>query len=207
MMYTVEQIMQAIGTLGKSEKKRLMHALSKAGQAADAGEQLGFLSAEVSGDDAPDYVLAFDASSTDNDGLGCGGYAISRREDNRPHIQQLAFGEDTPRSEAEYEALILGLESLMSEMATRGETREGHSLHIYGNSRPVIQQMQGLWKVKDARIRERRDKALELLSGFASYRFGEVPRSRLDAIFGTKEPSLRSRSSRNSSGGVTDGIQ
>ena len=188
MMYTVEQIVQAISTLGPFEKKRLWRELSALDK--PQGDATQHSTEKVMLDGEPDYVLIFDGGSKGNPGAGYGSYALARRDAQdgmRPAYGQpkrLEFGDEVTSNEAEYDTLIAALESLLAELAARRENPAQHALEVRGDSRLVLQQLQGLWKAKDDRMRERRDRALRLLRRFGAFRLKEVPRSESVAILG-----------------------
>jgi len=188
MMYTVEQIVQAISTLGPFEKKRLWRELSALDK--PQGETTQPTTERVKLDGEPDYVLIFDGGSKGNPGAGYGSYALARRDTGhraRPAYDQpkrLEFGDEMTNNEAEYDTLIAALENLLQELAARGENPAQRTLEVRGDSRLVLQQLQGLWKAKDDRMRERRDRALRLLRRFGDFRLKEVPRSENVAVLG-----------------------
>ncbi len=72
-------------------------------------------------------------------------------------------------NEAEYEALLLLLEE-----AVRRDLKE---LLVLGDSRLVICQMQGIWKIREERLRELADRARRLVKG-RLVRYEWVPRER-----------------------------
>lgn len=193
MMYTVEQIMQAISTLGAVEKKQLWRKLSETEgrDAAFGGMKQMALPTEPMLDGArqgnppqADYVLIFDGGSKGNPGPGYGSYALLNGHNGDKQPQRLQFGEMMTNNEAEYDTLIAALEKLLEELQKRGEEPAQKVLEVRGDSRLVLQQIQGLWKAKDERMRERRDRALRLLRRFGRFQLKEVPRSESVAILG-----------------------
>ena len=197
MIYTVEQIMQAISTLGPTEKKRLYRELS-----VNPGAESGFAESRQSDpaanaqqlDGEPDYLLVFDGGSKGNPGLGYGSYAIARLRRGesaarytRPEhfrIARVELGDGMTSNEAEYDTLLVALESLLQELAQRGEDPATVHLEVRGDSRLILQQIQGLWKAKEERLRERRDRALALLRRFGGFSLTETPRSQIVTILG-----------------------
>jgi len=187
-MYTVEQIVQAISTLGPVEKKRLWRELSALEK--PQGETTQHTTEKAKLDGEPDYVLIFDGGSKGNPGAGYGSYALSRRSAGvgsrrvYEHPHRLEFEDEVTNNEAEYDTLIAALESLLREMAARGEDPAQHTLEVRGDSRLVMQQLQGYWKAKEERMRERRNRALKLLRRFGDFRLKEVPRSESVSVLG-----------------------
>jgi len=69
---------------------------------------------------------------------------------------------------AEYTALIIGLEE-----AGRHNVEE---LEIRMDSKLVVEQMNGNWRVRDAKLRPLADRARELLARFPKWRIRHIPR-------------------------------
>jgi len=69
---------------------------------------------------------------------------------------------------AEYTALIIGLEE-----AWRHSVED---LEIRMDSKLVVEQMNGNWRVRDAKLRPLADRARELLARFAKWRIRHIPR-------------------------------
>ena len=73
-------------------------------------------------------------------------------------------------NEAEYEALIEGLRAVSEWKPDR--------LEIFLDSKLVVEQVNGRWKVKEARLQSLLAKAKELLAGFPDYEIKHVERER-----------------------------
>ncbi len=169
MIYTVEQIVQAIGTLERPEKERLMRTLASLEQGPEAARR---------GPGAePDGVLTYEGES--EGGEGC--YALWARGDVAPRLRSLPLSGAESNSEAEYDALLAGLQGLLDEAAARGQDPAGWSVEIRGASRLVVQQVMGLWRPRGDRLLARRDRALALLGRLGSYRFREMSSSEVSA--------------------------
>ena len=79
---------------------------------------------------------------------------------NRPTVPEL-----------EYFALIEGLTASAKQVQPQDV-----SIHIYGDSQLIIQQMQGLWETKKGRLRELRSKARTAAATFKEVIYQWVPR-------------------------------
>ena len=79
-------------------------------------------------------------------------------------------GPENTSNVAEYKALIAGLEA-----AAEGQVKE---LHVLGDSKLVIKQMQGEWGCKSERLRPLYDRAWELQGEFDRIGFEWIPRER-----------------------------
>jgi ribonuclease HI len=73
-------------------------------------------------------------------------------------------------NEAEYEALIEGLKAVSEWKPDR--------LEIFLDSKLVVEQVNGRWKVKEARLQSLLAKAKELLAGFPDFEIKHVERER-----------------------------
>jgi ribonuclease HI len=73
-------------------------------------------------------------------------------------------------NEAEYQALIEGLKAVAEWKPDR--------LEIYLDSKLVVEQVNGRWKVKEARLQALQTKAKELLAGFPEVEIRHVERER-----------------------------
>jgi ribonuclease HI len=73
-------------------------------------------------------------------------------------------------NEAEYHALIEGLKAVSEWKPDR--------LEIYLDSKLVVEQVNGRWKVKEARLQSLQAKAKELLAGFPEVEIKHVERER-----------------------------
>lgn len=96
--------------------------------------------------------------------------------DGSTHEDVKRFAEGT-HNVAEYEALMLGLR-LAHEHGARRVT-------VRGDSRLVVNQVNGEWKVKDPKLQVLRAQAVELLARFESWDVGWIPRKenrRADAL-------------------------
>lgn len=110
----------------------------------------------------------FDGASRGNPGEAGAGALILNSEGSVVWEEVRYLGSRT-NNEAEYEALILLLEE-----ASR---RELKSLAVHGDSRLVICQMKGEWKIKEPRLKALAGKALSLTEGMR-VTFAWVPRER-----------------------------
>ncbi len=109
-------------------------------------------------------TLVFDGGSIGNPGRGYGSYQLTVR--GRPEApKRLEFGAQHTNNEAEYDTLLAALEAV----ARRAKDPRRVQLTIRGDSQLVINQLNGVWKAKDARMRERLERARELLGKFGGW--------------------------------------
>jgi ribonuclease HI len=102
-----------------------------------------------------------------NPGIGTYAYVIYRN--GEPLAQDSGFvGDPVSNNEAEYEALIRGLNAILSYSAEK--------VVVMSDSQLLVNQMSGKWKVKKGAYKERFLKAKRLAEGFKSLEFRWIPR-------------------------------
>lgn len=131
----------------------------------------------------------FDGACRGNPGPSGAGVLL-RYEGGEERLQR-ALGRKT-NNEAEYEALILGLETALERGAT--------SVRVFGDSKLVIEQAAGRWRVRAGNLRGYSMQVHVLAAGFEQIEFCWVPRARnarADALaasaFGSREGRPRIR--------------
>lgn len=97
------------------------------------------------------YTAAFDGGASPNPGdMTIGGW-IRDPKGNRIYAYTEQIGHGT-NNEAEYSSLL----KLIEEIQKRGIKK----VHIYGDSALVVNQVNGVWKCKDPRMKLMRDKII-----------------------------------------------
>lgn len=108
--------------------------------------------------------IVFDGGSIGNPGRGYGSYQLTvRGKAEQP--KRLTFSEQHTSNEAEYDTLLEALEAVVRR--SKDPRRVG--LDIRGDSQLVINQVNGTWKAKDARMRERLEQVHALLKQVGSW--------------------------------------
>jgi len=114
-----------------------------------------------------DAVLHFDGGSRGNPGPAAYGFVL-----DRPRGEQLAaVGEAigvATNNVAEYRGLIEGMRRAR-ELGIR-------RLTVHGDSKLVIEQMKGAWRVRAAGLRPLHDEARDMARGFETVRYEHVRR-------------------------------
>ena len=115
------------------------------------------------------YIIHTDGGSRGNPGPAAIGVVIAgetgdmrhetgRPEDNKTGKQLIAeFGKaigETTNNVAEYTAVIEALKYLRHEDMKTGRHEDGKTVHFFLDSALVVNQMNGLFKVKDNKMRE-----------------------------------------------------
>jgi ribonuclease HI len=99
-------------------------------------------------------------------------------------VVRLDFGGAMTNNEAEYDTLIAGLSDLVQKLTDAKRSPSEFSIEVTGDSYLVINQVSGVWKAKDERMRARRNQVRELLNRFAGYRLGIQPRQESVRVLG-----------------------
>ena len=94
--------------------------------------------------DRPIWWLVFDGGSKRNPGLGYGSYRIREPESDWSDPVQRIYGEGVSNNEAEYTALIEGLQALARLCGDPSKI----TVEIRGDSKLVIEQVSGRWKLR-----------------------------------------------------------
>ena len=190
-MERIQEIAAAIAALQPEEKQHLFRLLAQRGElpsgltSAPATEDLSEASStNTPSDQQPDYLLVFDGGSKGNPGWGYGSYAITRVQDGAQRVERLEFGKGYTNNEAEYDSLLAALQDLCHRIQEGGRRPEEFTLEIRGDSSLVIKQLQGQWKARDPRMKERRDRGRELLERFARVDLRTQPREESVRVLG-----------------------
>jgi len=183
-MDTVEEIAEAIAALQPADRQRLLRLLAEQGD-IPYGQGRPVQVSLVSPDSRPpDYVLVFDGGSKGNPGPGYGSYAITRTRDGAQRLERLEFGDGYTNNEAEYDTLIAALRDLIGRIEEAGRHPREFAVEVRGDSALVIYQLQGRWKVKEPRMRDRWDECSRLLQRLGAVELKTQPREESVRILG-----------------------
>ena len=112
-------------------------------------------------------VLYADGACRGNPGPAGSGAALMNGDGHLVAEAMRYLGHGT-NNVAEYTALIIGLEE-----AWRHEIED---LEVRMDSKLVVEQMNGKWRVRDAKLRPLADRARELLGRFPKWKLRHIPR-------------------------------
>jgi ribonuclease HI len=131
----------------------------------------------MSDDEQNEFQIVFDGGSKGNPGPGYGSFAIFHSDDLILH-EQIELGDWVTNNEAEYRTLVKALERVLELVGAHSkETR----VVIYGDSQLVVNQVNGLWKIKKAELFTLRNQIVELLNQFG---MAEVKwHSRINSVY------------------------
>jgi ribonuclease HI len=119
--------------------------------------------------------LYFDGAAKNN-GRGPAGAGWSLEDGPFPNREGYKFLGRATNNEAEYQGLIEGLKDINPQVS---------NLKVYGDSKLVIEQMKGNWKVKAANLKPLWREATELAKQFSQIEFIWIKRdlnSKADAM-------------------------
>ncbi len=109
--------------------------------------------------------IIFDGGSLNNPGHGYGSYQIIVGS-QPPRIERLDFGSPVTNNEAEYAALLHGLEDALASLKANGIDPKQAKLEVRGDSQLVLKQLGGQWKVKMPHLQKLKDRGRALLDQF-----------------------------------------
>ncbi len=122
-----------------------------------------------------DVELVFDGGSKGNPGDSFGSFRLQIDGVPVGPPQRIRFGRGT-NNQAEYLSLLAGLRSLLEYLERSGASPSSVHLEIRGDSKLVLSQLQGSWKVKNSVLKELHREAHALLSDFGEVRLVHQPR-------------------------------
>lgn len=131
-----------------------------------------------------DYTLIFDGGSLGNPGQGYGSYALIRNDDGAQRLERLEFSGQMTNNVAEYKTLIAGLADILDTIGQAGRDPSDFSIEVRGDSRLILNQTAGEWKVKQPHLRPLCDRARELLNRFGKFELTWQERSESVAVLG-----------------------
>lgn len=123
----------------------------------------------------PDYVIVFDGGSQGNPGPGYGSYRI-RTRGGREDLRRLTFDGAMTNNEAEYRTLIAALDDLISRIRRAGKDPSAFTVEIRGDSRLVLAQLQGTFRVRAPHLHPLWEAARERLRQFRAVKLVWQPR-------------------------------
>lgn len=124
-------------------------------------------------------TLTCDGGACPNPGQTYGSFSVRGDSGYRLDGQRIPFGWGS-NNEAEYKSLIAGLKAVLSDWPMPATTH----ISIRSDSRLVIEQVKGSWKVKKSHLRVLRDEAGTLLGQFGSHDLAWHERANSVGIFG-----------------------
>lgn len=125
----------------------------------------------------------FDGGSLGNPGAGYGSFQLRDRE-GFCEISRLDFGGNVTNNQAEYQTLIGGLEAALAHAGKLGWQPTRLQLRVRTDSKLVVEQVLGHWKVRHPNLQPLNTRAKALLARFGSTDIAWHPRLESVRILG-----------------------
>lgn len=190
-MTEIGELAQEISKLRPADKERLFKLLAERGELParylpqpPQGEQLELIPSSAQHAGPVDIVLTFDGGSRGNPGWGYGSYVVKRLSDGAQRLERLDLGNDYTSNEAEYDTLIAALQDLIGRMEAADRDPGEFALEVRGDSALVLNQVEGKWKAKEPRMKQRRDRCRRLLGRFGAVKLTAQPREESVRVLG-----------------------
>jgi len=122
-----------------------------------------------------DITLVFDGGSLGNPGQGYGSF-VYQGTINTPTPVRLDYPGQTTNNEAEYMTMLHGLRAILQELEETGSDPKTVGINVLSDSKLVVEQVSGRWKVRHAPLRPFHSEAQALLSRFGNWRLIWQPR-------------------------------
>ena len=152
----------------------------------ETSEPVAGVEEEDEGEEHPELMelsVVFDGGSRGNPGQGYGSYLV-QSPGRKPVIKRVEFGDNYTNNQAEYDTLIACLQYIIERLTATNRTPAQVALDIKSDSDLLVNQLQGNYKVKDAGLRQRHTKALELLEEFGAWLMTWHPREESVRLLG-----------------------
>ncbi len=122
-----------------------------------------------------DFRIVFDGGSLGNPGKGYGSYEIMSNGEPYHFVDRMEHGDRLTNNQAEYMTLIEALKWLAHDL---GDAREDAKVAIFGDSKLVVSQVNGVWKVKNQNMIPLVREAKELFRQFGRCTIEWHPRAK-----------------------------
>ena len=122
-----------------------------------------------------DVTLVFDGGSLGNPGKGYGSF-VYRGVIETPVPVRLEYPGQTTNNEAEYLSMLHGLRTILRELERDARNPADITITVLSDSKLVVEQVSGRWKVRHAPLRPFHTEACELLARFAAWQLHWQPR-------------------------------
>lgn len=111
------------------------------------------------------FDIVFDGGALGNPGKGYGSYEITSNGTVIDRKEEIPYGDNITNNQAEYMTLIRALEWLQSSL---GANARQATVQVFGDSKLVIMQSQGKWKVNNDGLRPLNQQVKDLMRAFGS---------------------------------------
>ncbi len=122
-----------------------------------------------------DVTLVFDGGSLGNPGKGYGSF-VYQGVIETPTPVRLDYPGQTTNNEAEYMTMLHGLRTIIRELERDARDPASVKVNVLSDSKLVVEQVSGRWKVRHAPLRPFQTEARDLLARFAAWHLQWQPR-------------------------------
>jgi ribonuclease HI len=127
--------------------------------------------------------MVFDGGSKGNPGKGYGSY-VYKGIVSQTDVVTIDYPGQTTNNEAEYRTMIHGLRHVLEDVKAQRIDPGSLRITVRSDSKLVVEQVNGNWKVKKAELRPLVTEAQSLLNQFRSWDLGWHPRTESVRILG-----------------------
>ena len=122
-----------------------------------------------------DITLIFDGGSLGNPGKGYGSFVYRGLIETMTPVR-LDYPGQTTNNEAEYLTLLHGLRAVLNELIRDGRNPADVTISVLSDSKLVVEQVNGRWKIRHAPLRPFQSEARDLFARFAAWQLHWQPR-------------------------------
>jgi ribonuclease HI len=127
--------------------------------------------------------LVFDGGSLGNPGKGYGSYRLTV-DGTHFEIDELDFGDNVTSNQADYRTLIAGLREALAVLESSGNAPRNAGIDVVTDSKLVVEQLHGRWKVRHDGLKPLHAEARELLRQFSEKTLAWQPRAKTVKVLG-----------------------
>ena len=131
----------------------------------------------------PAFTLVCDGGSLGNPGKGYGSFRLTDTAGYH-EVTRLNFGDGVTNNQAEYRTLIAAIEAAARHAAADGVRPEAASLAIRTDSKLLVEQVAGRWKVRHPELQPLHSRVRDLLRQFGRWQIDWQPRSATVRVLG-----------------------
>jgi ribonuclease HI len=128
-------------------------------------------------------ALIFDGGSKGNPGPGYGSFRLTINGVHQPLVE-LDFGNNVTNNQAEYRTMIEGLKHALQTLRSSGTGSSAASIDVRTDSKLVVEQVCGRWKIKNEGLKPLSAEARALLNQFGQASLSWHPRKESVKVLG-----------------------
>ncbi len=130
-----------------------------------------------------ELALIFDGGSKGNPGPGYGSFRLTINGTHAP-LEELDFGNNVTNNQAEYRTMIEGLKKALQVLNNAGVSPKNASIDVRTDSKLVVEQVNGRWKIRNEGLKPLSAEARKLLNQFGRPSLSWHPRKESVKVLG-----------------------